>query len=181
MKDLRRIKPNNEGITLVELIVVILIMSIVSAGAVIGISTVYNARVDNAAKRLETMILYARETAMANAGRETKLTVSVESGDLVAKVYVGDAAEPVETEKLGSDAILVDFYLTADGRDPSEGAAAKTSVHVTEVNDVTLRFDQSSGGIKAEATGTYTDVNLRGSESINLILIPENGRVVRSE
>ena len=182
MKDTRRIKQNNRGITLVELIVVILIISIASGGAVIGVSVLYNARVDNAAKRLETMFKRARETAMENANADearTSLVIFKEDGDMYGKIMVGDSE--IEREKLGNGSVSVRVLYG----DASESEPWRNRTQIEVQGHFDIAFNPSSGGVmEFEAGGAkkkLTDIWVCGSEDIKYIVIPENGRIYKAQ
>ena len=61
----RRFWQNDEGFNLIEVIVAIIIAGIVAAGASIGVSTVFNARVDSAAEVFGNYLKETRKKAMA--------------------------------------------------------------------------------------------------------------------
>lgn len=186
----RRTKLNNSGFSLIELIVVILIMSVLTVGAAVGFSIVYNAKVDNAQKRLETMFQRAREEAMAHIDNDTWLKVYVSDEVIFAGVYMQEIGKPVQevaTERLGNTNISVTLTAYKDGK-VTGSAGDSVSKIITDSTGVSIYYNPANGGLKAmtasfetPAVDTYyylTDVTLTGSETLGIIIIPETGRVI---
>ncbi len=173
-----------------ELVVVVLIIAIVGSSAIMGVSVIYNARLDNAAKRLESMIHLAREVAMANSAKTTQLKVFEENDEIYAQIIYYDSAaadkestlvniggiEQEMKEKLGSSTINIGFRL----------GEYYNSYDLVKNRNVYLTFDPGSGGLRVAGTSRlYTGIRLTHSENpamaedkIDLLIIPETGRVL---
>ena len=155
----RRIKPNNKGFSLVELVVVVLILGVLAGGTAIAISVLYNARVDNAAKRLNSMLDRAREEAMAHITSTTYIDILEESGNVFARVFVmnsaaaeGGVSDMVAEEKLGNTNIT--FKFTAAKRD----AATGSEVTVAGKTRVRIYYNPANGALTGLAQGIrYSD------------------------
>lgn len=66
-----RLKNDNKGFSLIELIVVVLIMGIMSGGAIIAMSTVMSARVSSATSMTTNLLKQARQKALSMKNEET--------------------------------------------------------------------------------------------------------------
>lgn len=190
----RRIKLNNEGFSLVEVIVVVLILGILTAGTTIGISVLYNAKVDNATKRLESMLTRAREEAMAHVEAETWLELRVEDDNIYSRVYVQNngaaEAELKAEEKLGNTNITIRLWksksdASEDKKYPVDDASWLSSGNTETVTSTPfeIHYNAANGAVVAYAEGSslyyITDIQLTGSETKYLTIIPETGRVIR--
>lgn len=66
-----RLKNDNKGFSLIELIVVVLIMGIMSGGAIIAMSTVMSARVSSATSMTTNLLKQARQKALSIKNEES--------------------------------------------------------------------------------------------------------------
>lgn len=128
----RRFWQNNEGFNLIEVIVAIIITGIIAAGASIGVSTVFNARVDSAAEVFGNFMKETRKKAMAldntedsSSGESDVFVVFYKKGDnyyaeMYQIAYLYDyTKKPSESgyksfkaiEKLGSTKTLCNDYV----------------------------------------------------------------------
>ncbi|MCQ2536865.1 MAG: prepilin-type N-terminal cleavage/methylation domain-containing protein [Lachnospiraceae bacterium] len=187
----RRTKQNNAGFSLLELIVVVLVLGILAGGMAVGISVVYNARSDSAAKKLYSMFTTARETAMAYSDGETWITIIEKDNDLYAGIYVKETGitELKAEEKLGSNRITVELKAS----DQYVGGTTETSYKKVTTEGISIYYNSANGGLRGQtaelkkpsegAEGNYylTDIKVSGSETIEYIVIPETGRVLKNE
>lgn len=109
---------NNKGFSLVELIVTIMIMAIISGGAITSVSVIYNASTERAAETLCSMMKLARQKAIAlgdDTGSEkitVFLTISQDAeNDYYANIYSlvqgAPSATLLKSEKLGNSHISI--------------------------------------------------------------------------
>ena len=205
----RRTKLNNRGVSLVELVVVVLILGILAVGTAVSMSIVYNAKVSNAAKRLTSMLDRAREEAMAHITGTTYLEVKEEDGSVYARVFMqpksGEAVQTVAEEKLGNTNITYTFYAYKDRDDSDE---VPVSVEVSGTDEVRILYNPASGAcyglsknedsrpdvsedaeepvyympFNPSKSGRYhfTDVKIEGNETEWIMIIPETGRVLKN-
>ena len=85
------IRKNDQGFSLVELIVVVLIIGVLATAAGLAFSLVYNADAERAAKRLSSLVSVARTQAMAIDSGDGNVYVELKvfnyDGDNYAAVY----------------------------------------------------------------------------------------------
>ncbi len=156
-----RFMKNNSGFSLVELIVVVLIMGIMSGGAVIAFSTIVSARVSSAADMTTNLLKQARQKALSIANSESADNTS----DVYVEFYKKDknlfgavkqrtAGEPEElvNEKLCNDNVDIAFW---NHRVP---ASTKYKIGTASEGNYTIRvyFKKKTGGI---ASVMYIDAD----------------------
>lgn len=116
---------NNRGVTLIEILVVVAIMSIAAGGASVGISLAYSRDAEKCAKTIDTVLENTRMKSLSEKGDFT-MELDLENHRLY--IRSSEESEPVVTEKLQSRvAITV----------PSDPSATS----------VTVRFDKSTGKV----------------------------------
>ncbi len=175
---------DDRGFSLVELIVVILIMGVVTGGAIIAVSTIYNADAERAAKRVVSLMSVARSKALALEDSSTSyITFKLEcdsNGNYYAGVYdsAGNIIEPGEPQ------LISNYRLSIN-------AAKKNKTGPTEITATTgpivFRFEKATGGIRsvsfngdvitrADEDHMYLDLVFSGSEEFRVISVPATGR-----
>ncbi len=184
-------KLNNKGMSLVELIVVILIMGVLSAGAVVSLTILFNARATQAIDTLSTMLVAARTEAMESGNRTVSVTVKTDDdGNMVAVLNVmnGNTVTRSESELLGNTGINITVFKTYFGEtEPRKDAAGNNdpahAVTISDDTDVTITFNYNSGGLEIsgnDATGDfyYTDFYITGvgDRDGTVVILPATGR-----
>ena len=140
---------NNKGFSLIELIVAVLIVGILSGGALAAFSSVREAKSESAAKTLASVLKQARQKAMAvdnvtQADRTTKVYVeiyqSTDDGQYYADIiWNAGSEETIASEKLGNDnlgLVLREYdstnsvYVTASDRTIGDGTAGTHKIKI---------------------------------------------------
>lgn len=81
---------DNKGFSLVELLVVLAIVSIITAMAGLTLGVVNNANVSKAATRFESMLTRSRAESIARGTDAGMLTISCENGKIYGQVGTGE-------------------------------------------------------------------------------------------
>lgn len=116
---------NNKGITLVEILVVVAIMSIAVGGASISISLAYSRDAEKCAKTINSALENTRMMSMSEKGN---FTMELDMTNNMLYIRNSEETEPVATENLQS---RVKISSPTD-----EG-----------VSTVTVQFDKSTGKV----------------------------------
>lgn len=156
-------KLNNAGMSLIELIVVILILGIVSTGAVISISAIMNANVSSCAKKLSSLLDKTRLETMSRTGN-VYLKISQDAsgtyhGTIINKV--GTDEKELTKESLGSRNITINAY-TSD----------INYSEVSDSNSVIIEFNKGSGSLKS----SFVKFEITSSKTANVYIVEETGR-----
>lgn len=130
---------DNRGLSLIELIVVIAILSIISVGAFSGIGMLSSWNVNKCAKGIDSALKKTKTTAMSKSNAE--LILSKSDGDY----YIESTEE--QKKKIGSEPIVI-TYTTTEGN----------TITIDGTNTLTLRFDRSSGAYQRIGETSGTDV-----------------------
>ncbi len=147
-------KLNQAGMSLVELIVVILIMGILSVGSAIGISYVTKMNSASAAEKIQSMLERTRLTTLSSES-DVKMLLGKDSEGFYCKLM--DGTNEVEKVKLGGDALTI----TAGG------------ATVDSSSDKVFRYNKSNGAFQA---GSYDSIVITGSETKTVRLVTATGR-----
>lgn len=187
---------NNKGFSLVELIVAVLILGIVSGGAIMGFSVVYNARVSAASKIVMSQMKKARSTAMSleNSNINTDGTTAVylellvKNNDVYADIYSSDgtSSKLLSSEKVSNDKIK----YTLCNHVSTMATPLVIGDGSSNYDIVRIYYKKGTGGISViysyKADGThessqsplaFDELNLEGStDSEKIILVSVTGR-----
>ena len=119
---------------------------------------------------------------MAHVTMDTYLTVCEEEGNLYARVFVrmkdgpdDEVGDLKAEEKLGNTNVSITFKsTTADKLGTGETTGSQT---VSSSSPIRIDYNAANGACSFkdadDSTKYYTDVEVSGSETINIIIIPE--------
>lgn len=176
MMENKKTKLNNQGTSLIELLVVVAIMAIVIGGVTIGISLFTNTYAKQAARGIEDFVSSGRTKAMSITADEWNVEISYneESGDFTYTLNkvtittkpdgtVERKSEVVEQEIYGGE--LKIYFINGDAADTQY---AKVGLNA-ESNTLRLVFSPTQGSISDIRLGGYSLKSTIGKEVADVI------------
>lgn len=163
----------NRGLSLIELIVVIMIIAIISGGVVVSVTVIHNADASSAADKTVAILNSARSYSVSKSEGSIWFELCKISGKgYYGIIYSGSKsdlanAKELATEKLGGESLTI-TVKKKNADDTVENLV------VSEGHPVEFNFDKSSGALKEN----YTDILISGNKDKNIIVIKETGRVL---
>ena len=137
-------KKNNEGFSLVELIIIIAVMAVLTVSIVTYTGLIGDSNAKKCAKELGNSLSETKVCAMSRA--EAKLIVYADSsGVYVKKVQSGRADK---TEKIGKKGVKLGYI-------DIRNSTTYTAVGTTEDTGIVIQFDRASGACKKMDSGKY--------------------------
>jgi prepilin-type N-terminal cleavage/methylation domain-containing protein len=133
------IKTNNKGLSILELIVVIAIMSIIGVTLYLATSVATDRHVTSCANKISTAFEQTRNLAMGKQSGYIKFWVDG-TGEICAQIYV-DGRTYSDQVSIGHSGMTVTFYCS----DPSNPAVVTS--HVLNTTGCEVEFSRSTGGI----------------------------------
>ena len=165
----------NSGYTLIELVTVILIMGVLVAGASVSLKGMENADVDGAANKLVSILTQARSQSVTKAGGTIWFEIKCDgTGNLSAHIYQGDMTNPSAATELDKISLCNKKISLVTKKETPSGSIQQ---QLNPGNSVKFQFLKPSG----ELTEKYTDITLKGSKDVNIIVIYETGRCIIEE
>lgn len=164
---------NNKGLSLVEVIIVVCIMTVLTAMVSIGVGSVMTKPADECAEKIVSSINGARVSAMGKKSYD----VVIKQDSSGAEIFIELNGN---SKKIGRKGITITCT-----KKKKDGTGA-TSFDLSTKKSITLSFDRSTGGFKPVKVGTDpadADVFLTeivvsmGSRSKTIQLIPITGKV----
>lgn len=164
-----KLRNDNRGVSLVEVLVVVAIIVVVGAVGILGI----NSMSGKPAQKCSQQIIYSlekhRTSTMGKVSSQYVLTVDDE-GKIIAEEYLSNE------ETMPSDPTTV--HKLSDKRTKVTYVCNGTMKNIADA-PLTLQFDRASGGFKQQADGSYcTQIIVeRGGRSYPITLVPLTGKV----
>ena len=137
-------KKNNEGFSLVELIIIIAIMAVLAVTLVTYSGMIGDSHARKCAKAIENHLSETKVCAMSRTAAKM-IVYADSSGVYVTTVQTGRGTE---TEKIGEKGLKVEYIDTRNSE-------AYITVGTTQDTGVLIEFDRASGACKKMADGKY--------------------------
>lgn len=163
----RKLQQNNNGFSLIELIVVVMIMAVLAGGSLVGMSRVMNTSVQVAAEKLVKQLDRTRYENLYLEG-EVSLRLQYEDGSFYAVNCLTKCWNEIVTEterqreELGGNRIDI-YAVTQSG--------SRVDIRSTPV---TICFDKSGGALKGEIYSSIVIEN--ASKKAEITLVERTGR-----
>lgn len=166
----RNTKLNNAGMSLIELLVVISIMSIMTGTMAISANLVFSKDAEKCATRLNDAISTARMNAMSKPGTG-ELVVKKQGGEYVAVYDDGSSENLSENNKISN------ISCSFNG----------TTVVISESDSVNIKFDKSKGTVAyfngenllesgADGLAVFTVEQTTGNKKSDVTLVTATGK-----
>lgn len=172
MKNVRR-KLNQAGMSLVELIVVILILGILSGGAAVGINYISRMDSTSAAEKLNSLLERTRVYTISaeKAGGKVKLVLTKE-GNHYFGVLMNGTAE-VDKVSLGNGKLTIKATKTVVN---AEGAEEDVTQEVTAGSggSYEISYKKENGAFSE----SYKQIEINGSKTRYIQLVHTTGRSI---
>lgn len=151
-------KLNQAGMSLVELVVVILIIGILSAGSGIGIAFFNRMNATSAAEKLASTLERTRLLTISAAENTIKLVLDKEGTEYYAIVLENDT----ETDRVKIGNTALDITV-------NHGVS---SFELTDTSTFTFFYDKSNGAFDS----MYTSIVIEGNQTKTVYLVNDTGR-----
>lgn len=178
-------KHNNKGLSLVELVIVIAIMSVLTGIVTLSIANIFNTKVTQCAENMENIINKVRVNTMGR--NEVTLRFYQDSDGRyfsetkVKKGFGTNASEDTVVELVGKSGIDVKFTTDSSITDPSD-SSVQTLSNATGT-DISIAFDRSSGEVKLDSSGKCVRRIwiIRNSKVKTITIFKETGKVTMDD
>ena len=150
-------KLNNAGVSLIELVVVISIMTALTGTAALGINLAFSRDANKCATKLNDAIYTARMESMSKVGAYY-LEVKKEGNDFVA--IINDGTSEVYNEKISENGKISQITYALNG--PAVGIDGATTAKIV--------FDKSKGNVKEFNGVGFTSDGASGTNVDGLIV-----------
>lgn len=156
----------NSGFSLIELIVVLLILGILSGGAVISLSMISRQRANACADRLSKLLDQTRLETMSRVDGSVSMELLKLDGSYFGIIYLsGEAGTEVE---LGSGALTIRIMN-----------GTQELYTISESQPLKVQFQKGSGSFlfdESEGYPIFTSIRIDGSNSKTVRIYRETGR-----
>lgn len=163
-------KKDNRGMTFIELIIVVALMSVIVGVSIYGLGLVSGKPAEECAQKIVYSLNNARTEAMGKYSTTYQLYKDGTSGMIMMRkiVYTDATSLPIETvATLGGDEVAVKCKFEGGGEVPFVNGTI-----------VELSFDRSTGGFNATPSGNCVGIIVsKGSTTKKIALIPPTGKV----
>lgn len=160
MEQENRRKQNNAGMSLIELIVAVLIIGILSAGAVVGFSFIHRMDASSAAETVNSLLERTRlNTIAAVEDAGIRLELKKEGNSYYGILWQGTAE--LDKMEFGGNGITVRVTAT-DG----------TVTTIDDENNCVFFYEKSNGAFRS----TYEKIEIEGAKTAVVYLVTATGR-----
>lgn len=156
-----RKKRNNVGMSLVEIIVVVLIMGILSAGTIAGFAMMRSMDASSAAEEIYSLLERTKmNTLSAEETANIRLVIKQEDKHYYGIILKGTGTE-VEKVEIGNSALTI----KVKNQDSSV-------TQISSSDSCEFTYNKSNGAF----TSTYNEIQVEGTKTVSLKLVTATGR-----
>ncbi len=157
---------NNSGVTILEMLLVLVLVAILSGLVGLTYQYIHNANVQKAGENLAAALRAARTMSMSKGTEKGRLNIIVEGG----KMYytIGDSTEKEEI----CNQIMGFCVYTSTGNTSTNLAPTGQTGDTT----ITVRFN-TAGMLDQSGSGTNYVVFFKGQRAYSVLVYPETGKV----
>ena len=171
-------KLNNKGLSLVELIVVIAIMTVLSGIAYIGVGSIFNSQVTQCTENMENLINKVRVSTLGRNGVTLRFYQDTDGSyyaeTKVTKGYGSSATVETTVDKVGKAGIIVKY--TNDTSITQHNQPGVLTLSSLDSNQIDVQFNRSSGEALPNCVSKIWII--RNSKESTITIYKETGKVV---
>ncbi len=137
-------KLNNKGLSLVEVLIVIIIIAIISGGVTVGLSALMSKPADECANKIATSLKSARVTTMGKQGLELQLYQQddcIYLKEIVTRGVGASAVTDTTVTRISEKDVVVEYKWS--------GGSGYTTLGATPLS---IQFNRPTGGLKKNPT-----------------------------
>ena len=163
-------KKDNRGLSLVEVIIVVTILSLVAGGAYLGVGVISGKNAEKCAKFIQAAFQDTRITTMGKTQAYLDIYRDRNGNVCIKEVEVDGAGISTESVKeIGDDTVMVYYKF--------EGESGYTAIG-SEANPLRISFNRSSGALEAISGKNCVEIKVvRGSRESILQIAYLTGRI----
>lgn len=166
---------NNKGYSLVEIIIVVAIISVLTAGIGMSASVINNSNAKACANSIRDALADAKILAMSKGSNSTRVKLYKDvDGNLVARQEINRASAGWELygneERIGKRKVEICYVMP--------GSSAEHTLNNSD--SIYLSFDRASGSFSDKAAGTIIPEKIvvrGGNRTINIVIHELTGKV----
>ncbi len=165
-KQIYRILKSNSGVTIMEMLVVLVLIAILSGLVGLTYQYIHNANVQKAGENLAAALRTARTTSMSKGTEKGRLNLISEGGRLY--YTIGDSTEKQE---ICNQVMGFCIYTTKNA-----GSTSLAPTGQTGDCTITIRFT-AAGMLDNSAFGSNYVVFFKGNRAYSVLVYPETGKI----
>lgn len=168
----RKINIDNKGVSLIEVIVVILILAILSTAGIISVGYLHRVNASACASKLNSSLEQTRLKTMSKQEGKISLAIYAKNKNYYAAVCTDTNGTPVYDEGvlLGSTSLSIEVKMN-DG--------TVTTLSGNDGTEYRINFVKGSGAFSSD----INEIVVKGTKEVTVKLVKETGRsyIVRQE
>lgn len=149
----------DDGFTLVEMIVTIVILGILSAVTIVGFSVYMNMNTENILEAMSASLAEARYEAVSNDGKEVHITFDVQGNNYIATIYENNSV--FKESVVGSARTAIYSTNSNDTYPVTQMYNSKYfSQNINQVDSLIYTLDEKSVTFYFSSDGSIVDIDI---------------------
>jgi len=168
---------DNRGVTLIELIVVMVIIGVLAGGAMYGVRSLSGVSVKSSTEQINSMLNAVRVENMSK-NQTYYFVIEEEDGKYYCFVKTGDTRDIVSSKKLDLKDGTITFQMILSGEVAArEYLISDDLTIVNAVDKMEISFIKETGGFKANSLGRIIAIRVATSgQSKSIRLVETTGK-----